>query len=147
RTVVELDRAADVDAARVDLDRDAAHPAIEQRPQPWQPALGGERWPEHLFLELAVVLADDRDLQLLARAEVGEDARLAHPGLFGERADREALEADARGKRERSVENGGTRLLPLEERPHRRRSRGRIAGAVVGERGIEGHGGSERNGR
>ena len=36
--VVELDRAADVDAARVDLDRDALHPAVEQRAQPRQAA-------------------------------------------------------------------------------------------------------------
>ena len=36
--VVELDRAADVDAARVDLDRDALDPALEQRPQPRQAA-------------------------------------------------------------------------------------------------------------
>ena len=36
--VVELDRAADVDAAGVDLDRDAAHPAVEQRAQPRQAA-------------------------------------------------------------------------------------------------------------
>ena len=36
--VVELDRAADVDAARVDLDRDAPHPAVEQRAQARQAA-------------------------------------------------------------------------------------------------------------
>ena len=37
-----------------------------------------------LFLELDVIVADHRDLQLLARAEVGEDARLAHAGDLGQ---------------------------------------------------------------
>ena len=91
--VVELDRAADVDAARVDLDRHPPQPALEQRAQPRQAARRAHRRAEHLFLELGVVLADDRDLQLLARAEMGEHARLAHPGHLGQRADRQAFEA------------------------------------------------------
>ena len=56
--VVELDRAADVDAARVDLDRHAPHPALEQRAQARQAARLAHRRAEHLFLELRVVLAD-----------------------------------------------------------------------------------------
>src|SRR6185369_1117521 len=140
--VVELDRAADVDAARVDLDRDAAHPVVEQRSQAWQAARQRERRAEYLLLELAVVFADDRDLQLLARAEVGEDSRLAHPGDFGEDADRQALEAVVGGERERSVENRRTRLPALEERSDGRCRAGGVAGKVV-EQGGRRHGSGE----
>ena len=111
--VVELDRAADIDAARVDLDRDPLQPAVEQRAQPRQAARRRHRRAEHLFLELGVVLADDRDLQLLARAEVGEDARLAHPGDLGQGADRQPFEADVRRERERGVDDRGARLRPF----------------------------------
>ena len=130
--VVELDRAADVDAARVDLDRDATHPAVEQRAQPRQAALGLHGRHEDLVLELGVILGDDRDLQLLARAEVGENTRLAHPRHLGEGADRQSLEADLRCQAERCVENRGPGLLAFEERTRRRGlgagNRGRIGG-------------------
>ena len=132
--VVELDRAADVDAAGVDLDRDAPQPALEQRAQARQPARrsaapGGRPRPR-----TRVVLAHDRDLQLLARAEMGEHARLAHARHLGQPADRQALEADLRGERQRRIENGGARLLPFQERP-RRRGIGRRRGRRRGERG------------
>ena len=126
--VVELDRAADVDAARVDLHRDAPHPALEQRAQPRQAARlvhGGE---EHLFLEARVVLADHGDLQFLARAEVREDARLAHLRHLGQRADRQALQPHVRGQAERRVQDGGARLLALVQGLRR----GRAAAAVAG---------------
>ena len=131
-TVVELDRAADIDAAGVDLDRDSAHPALEQGAQPRQAARRAHRGPEHLVLELRVVLADDRDLQLLARAEVGEHARLAHAGHLGQGADRQSLEADMRGERERRVENGGACLAAFHERADRRRISGAVGGGIVG---------------
>ena len=130
--VVEFDRATDIDAAGVDLDRDAADPAVEQRAQPRQAARRLHRRAEDLVLELGVVLADDRDLQLLARAEVGEDARLAHAGHFGQGADREPFEADVRRERERCVENGGARLLALHERARGRRLGGMVGAGVVG---------------
>src|SRR5882724_8780037 len=76
RAVVELDRAADIDAAGIDLHRDPAYPALEERAQPRQATRLGHRGCEYFFFEARVVLADDRDLQLLARAKVGEDARL-----------------------------------------------------------------------
>ena len=64
--VIELDRAADVDAARIHLHRNPAHPALEQRAQPRQAARLADGGEEHLFLEAGVVFADHRDLQLLA---------------------------------------------------------------------------------
>ena len=66
RTIIEFDRAADVDAARVHLHRDAADPAFEQSPQSRQTSRLAHCGVEHLFLEACVVLADDRDLQFLA---------------------------------------------------------------------------------
>ena len=72
--VVELDRAADVDAARVDFDRGALHPVVKQRPQARQAARLAHGGVEHLVLEARVVFTDDRDLQFLARAKMGEHA-------------------------------------------------------------------------
>src|SRR5207245_1397643 len=77
------------------------------------PAACSPRRAKHLCLELGVALAHDRDLQLLARAEVREHARLAHARDLGQGADREPLETDVRRERERCVENGGARLLAL----------------------------------
>src|SRR5450755_143817 len=62
-TVIELDGATDVDAARIDLDRDTAQPPVEHRAQARQAARFLERRPEHLVLEAIVILANDRDLQ------------------------------------------------------------------------------------
>ena len=86
RAVVELHCAADVDAARIELDRHPPHPALEEasaagrdlfhRGKNTPPRSGGGT-------------ADDRDLQFLARAEVGEHAGLAHLHDFGEGADRQ----------------------------------------------------------
>ena len=50
-----------------------------------QPARLEKRRHEDFLFEPVVVLADDRDLQFLARTEVGEDARLAHLRDFGQR--------------------------------------------------------------
>ena len=94
--VVELDRAADVDAARVDLDRGALHPVGEHARAGAAGRAAPQRGVEHFLLEARVVLADHRDLQFLARAEVGEHARLAHLRDLGQRADRQALQADLR---------------------------------------------------
>ncbi len=65
---------------------------------------------EHLFLEAAVVLADDGDLQLFARAEVGEHARLAHLRHVGQRPDGQAFQAHLRGQAQGGIEDGGARL-------------------------------------
>ena len=51
RPVLELDRAADVDAARVDFDRGALHPVVEHRAQSRQAARRRHGRVEHLFLE------------------------------------------------------------------------------------------------
>jgi hypothetical protein len=67
--------------------------------------------------EPLVVLAHHRDLQFLARAEVGEHARLAHVHQLGQRADRQAFEPVVRRQAERHVEDRGPRLPPLGQRP------------------------------
>jgi hypothetical protein len=111
--VVEFHRAADVDAARVHLHRHTAQPALEQRTQPRLAARlldGGE---EHLFLEARVVLANDGDLQFLARTEVREDAGLAHLRDLGQRADGQALQPHVRGQAERGFQDRGACLLAL----------------------------------
>ena len=114
--VVELDRTTDVDAARIDFHRHPAHPPIEQRLQSRQAARFAHRGKENVFLELDVILADHRDLQLFARAEMREDARLAHVRDFGERADRQAFEAHVGSESERGVEDRRARLLALHQR-------------------------------
>jgi hypothetical protein len=68
---------------------------------------------EHFLLEAHVVFAHHRDLQFLARAEVGEHARLAHLGDLGHRADRQAFEPDLRGQCQRGIDDGGLGLLAL----------------------------------
>jgi hypothetical protein len=136
RAVVEFGSAADVDAAGVDLDRDALEPAVEQRAQPRQPARHRHRRLEHLFGKFGVVLAHHRDLQLLARAEVGEHARLAHLGDLGHGADRQALEPDLRGQRQCGIDDHGLGLLAL------------LGGAGrLGGNGIDGHRGTSRQKR
>jgi len=111
--VVEFDGAADVQAPRIDLDGGPVHPVAKQRSQPRQAARLLHRRIEHLLLEARVVLVDDGDLEFLARAEVGEHARLAHAGGFGQRADRQPFQADLRRQRQRGVDDGGLGLLPL----------------------------------
>ena len=117
RPVVELHRAADVDAARIDFDRGALHPVGEHGAQARQAARLLQRRVEHLFLEALVVLADHRDLQFLARAEVGEHARLAHLRDLGQRADGQAFQADLRGQAQRRVDDGGLGLLAFLQGP------------------------------
>ena len=111
--VVELHRAADVDAARVHLHRHAAQPALEQRTQPRLAARFLDGREEHLFLEACVVFANDGDLKFLARTEVGEDAGLAHHRDFGQRADGQTLQPHVRGQAECSLQDRGARLLAL----------------------------------
>ena len=72
-----------------------------------------QRRVEHLLLEALVVFAHHGDLQFLARAEVGEDARLAHLRDFGQRADRQAFQADLRGQAQGRVDDGRLGLLAL----------------------------------
>lgn len=49
-----------------------------------------------------------------------EDAGFAHAGDFGQCADRQTLQADLRSQSERCVNDGGFRLLPLEQNTFRR---------------------------
>ena len=138
--VVEFDGAADVDAARVDLDGGALHPVAEQRAQARQPTCLVHRGEENLVLEARVVFADDGDLQFLARAEVREHARLAHLRHFSERADGQPFEADLRGQAQRGVHDRGLGLLALVQRPPFARAAGRLDGQFS-----DGHGVFTRN--
>jgi hypothetical protein len=90
-----------------------AHPVLDQGAQSRQAARLTHGRTEHLFLEPFVVLADDRDLQLFAGAEVGEDAGLAHAGDFGQGANRQALDAHLGSQAQGSVQDGSAGLLAL----------------------------------
>ena len=109
--VVVFDRAADVHAPAVDLARVARHPARIHRGQAWQAAGLLQARQEHLVLEAAVVVLDDRDLQVLARAEVREHAALRHLHAVGDQADRQPLEPVAAREIERGIEDRGTGLF------------------------------------
>jgi hypothetical protein len=113
RPVVELDGAADVDAAGIDLVRDAAHPALEHGAQARQAARLADRGEEDFFLELDVIVPDDGNLEFFARSEVREDARLAHPGDLGQQADGQPLEALVGRQSQRRLDDRGARLQPL----------------------------------
>jgi hypothetical protein len=131
--VVELDRAADEDAARVQLGAGVAHPVLEQGAHPRQPARLAHGGREDLGLEAAVVLAHHGDLQLLARAEVGEHARLALAHGLGQGADGQALQPHARGHAQGNGHDLGARLLALGQRAASRR-RGRPNGEEAGSK-------------
>ena len=89
----------------------------EQRAQARQAARLLHGRVEDLFLETRVVFADHGDLQFLARAEMGEHARLAHLGDFGQGADGQAFQADLRGQAQRRIDDGGLGLLALLQGP------------------------------
>ena len=146
RAVVELDGTADVDAARVDFDRGALHPVVEQRTQAGHAARRAHGGEEHFLLEARVVLADHRDLQLLARAEVGEHARLAHAHDVGQRPDGQTLEPDVRGQTQRGIDDGGLGLLPLVQRTLAAAARAGGAGGFGGA-GFDGSGHGRRQKR
>jgi hypothetical protein len=111
RPVVEFHGAADVEAARIDFERGALHPVVEQRRQARQAARLLQRREEDLFFKAHVVFADDRDLQLLARAEMGEHAGLAHAHDLGQRAYAQAFQPDLRGQAQGRIHDGRLGLL------------------------------------
>ena len=114
--VVKLHRTADVDAPRVDLDRSALHPVGKHGPQPRQATRLAHRRVEHFLFKACVVLADHRNLQFLARAEVGEHAGLAHAGDLGQCANAQTFQADLGGQAQGRLDNGGLGLLTLVQR-------------------------------
>jgi hypothetical protein len=115
---------------------------IAQPRQAARQAHGGE---EHLFLEALVVLADDGDLQLLARAEVREDTALAHLRDFGQRADRQALKPHVRSQAECRLQDGGAGLLALVQRACRTAAASAAGGGIEG--GVGGRRVELRHGR
>ena len=73
--------------------------------------------------ELAVALRgvlEHGELQILARAEMGEEPGLRHPGRFGERTDRQVVKPGPADQAQRFVEDRGSGALTL--------SRGRLRG-------------------
>ena len=112
-TVVVFDRAADVDATQRDFHRDLLDPAREHPFQARQAAWFLDGGIEHILLEAVVIQPHDLDLQVLAGAEVGEDAGLAHLHLFGQQADGQPFQAVTAGQFQRHIQDGGTGLLTL----------------------------------
>jgi hypothetical protein len=64
---------------------------------------------QHVLDEALLVGLEHRDLQVLARAEVREHAALGHLHAFGQGADGQALEADARRQLKRGRHDRGSR--------------------------------------
>ena len=104
-TVVVLDRAADVDAARGDFDRHALDPAREHGDQARQAARLLDAREEDFLFEAVVVELDHFELQVFARAEVREHAGLAHAHAVGQQADGQAFEAVAACEFQRHVQD------------------------------------------
>ena len=119
--IVELNGAADVDATRIKLDCGTLHPVIEQGTQPGHAARLVEAGKENLLLETSMVFMHHGDLQLLARAEMGEHARLAHAGELGDRTDGQAFQPHVRGQVQGRLDDGILGLLALLQGPARRR--------------------------
>lgn len=135
--VVELDRAADVDAARVQLDGGALHPVVEQGAQTGQPALGLQRGIEHLLLEAVVVLADHGNLQLFAGAEMGKHTGFAHLRGFGQATDRQAFQPVVHGQLQGHIHDVGLGLQAFGGNavPRCRAARFTIGGRAAGDGG------------
>jgi len=95
----------------------AAHgpvdPVGEERAQARQSAPRLERGQEYGLGESRRPGLDGRDLQFFARTEMGEQAALRQPGAFGQRADRQLLEAAFAGLCQCGVEDCGTRIVAL----------------------------------
>src|SRR5262245_21008434 len=119
--IVELDGGAEHDAAPGKLRRlGPVEPVGERRAQPRHPARLRQGGDEHRLAELLAPALEHRELQLLARAEMREQARLRHPGRRGERADREALEPELARDPHGLVEDRGARLLAFGQPVHAR---------------------------
>ncbi len=72
RAVVEFDRAGDVDAAGLHFHAHPLQPALHHGRQTRHAARLLDGAVKHLLLELVVIVADNRDLQLFARTEMRE---------------------------------------------------------------------------
>ena len=70
------------------------------------PARRRARRRDHLGDEHRRRVVDGRELELLLRPEVGEEAALAHPGRFREPPDRERVEPLLGRERRRGVQDG-----------------------------------------
>jgi peptide/nickel transport system permease protein len=114
RAVLELGRGGREEAAAgEDLALDVVEEAVEERPDAGDPARGCSRGLDHLADEDARRVVDGRELELFLRAEVREQAALAHARRLGQAADRERLQTLLRRERRRHVEDGVARPLPF----------------------------------
>ena len=111
-SVVVLDRGRDHDAAAGQAGLDGpVEPALEQGPQAGQAALDLQHRHEHLLAVKLRGMLEHRELQLLARAEMREQAGLRHARGVGQTADGQALETELARDIEGFVEDRGARLL------------------------------------
>ena len=111
RPVVKFDRAADVDAARINFDRSAVHPVMKHGLQARQATRLRQHRKENLFFKAGVVFTHHGNLQFFTRTKVGKNARLAHMHDLGQRANAQALQANLRRQAERRINNGRLGLL------------------------------------
>ena len=91
--------------ARVDLVLHVPQEQLDQLPQAPERRRRHQRGLDHELVEERVRGLDRRQLQLLLRAEVGEEPALAHPDRVSEPADREPVDALDRGEPRRLLQD------------------------------------------
>ena len=119
-------------AARQARGEGPVEPALEERAQPRQPALDLQHRHEHLLAVALRRVLQHRELQVLARAEVREQARLRHAGGLRQAADRQSFEPEAARDLERLVEDRCPRLFALGRFVHAPHKIVRTFGSVNG---------------
>src|SRR5205814_1676848 len=91
--VVELERGGGEEAAAgEDLALGVVDHVVAERPDAREALRRGSGRRDHLRDEESARVIDGRELQLLLRPEVREQAALAHPSRLGKAADRERVE-------------------------------------------------------
>src|SRR5690606_2054842 len=88
-------------------------PAAQHGVEPLEAARHRQAGGGDILGEAALVLLPDGNLEVLARAEVGEDPARGHAHALGQRADREAFEAMAGGLLEGRIDDGRPGMLAL----------------------------------
>src|SRR5688572_6956848 len=114
--IVELGAGGDEEAAAGAVT--PGEPALEQLADAGLAARLAQRRDHHRLDELARRLLDDRDLERLLRAEVGEQPALRQPGVLGEPADGQPGEPADAGEVERLGQDGLSRLVALGRHDH-----------------------------
>ena len=113
--VVELDRATDVDATRIDFVGGLHHPVVKHGLQSGHTTGFLHGRVKHLGFKSVVVFPNHGNLEFFAGAKVGKHARLAHARDFGQGANRQTFQTNLRGQAQRSIDDGCFGLTAFHE--------------------------------